>query len=338
MAIGPLMLDVEGLTLTQQDRDLLADPKVGGIIYFARNFSSVEQISDLSAAIKSIRPDIMIAVDQEGGRVQRIKSPLTRIPPMQSFSKLFSKSESSTLALLRDCGWLLASELRTLGIDFSFTPVLDVDDAFCEVIANRSFSNNPLAVTAMAGALIEGLQEAGTIAVGKHFPGHGGVKGDSHHMLPVDERDLNQLGDHDLLPFMALSDTLDAVMPAHICYPRVDSEPVCFSSTWLQRILRKELAFEGVIFSDDLSMSGAVGQGSYPERAVKALNAGCDMVLVCNNREGAIEVLNTDLPNNNKQQTRLRSMLASSPIGTMEQLHESSRWQKAQTLLGALAQ
>ncbi len=338
MAIGPLMLDVEGYELTDEDKELLQHPIVGGVIYFARNFKSPEQVSELTSQIRAIRPELLIAVDQEGGRVQRFKSPLTRIPPMQSFSPLFEKNESSTLQTLINCGWLLASELKTMGIDFSFTPVLDVDKCFCEVIANRSFSENPAHVTAMAGALIEGLHEAGMAVVGKHFPGHGGVSGDSHHVLPIDNRSIHELSEKDLLPFMSLSEELDAIMPAHIRFPKVDENPVCFSKTWLKSVLRDDCGFTGAIMSDDLSMAGAHGMGTYAERARAAMAGGCDMVLVCNNREGAIEVLDVLEPLSSESESRLQKMrLRDNKPMSFGELKNMERWQKTNALLSVLS-
>ena len=340
MKIGPLMLDLEGFELTNDEKQLLLNPVVGGVIYFARNYQSPEQVLSLSREIKSIRSDLLIAIDQEGGRVQRIKAPLTRIPPMQLFSKLYQKNQDSTLTFLADCGWLLASELKTMGIDFSFTPVLDIDDNFCDVIADRAFSKNPGDVTMMAGALIHGIHEAGMPVVGKHFPGHGGVKGDSHHVLPEDTRGLSELQDKDLLPFMSLSEELDAVMPAHICFSKIDPLPVCFSPLWLNNLLRDECGFKGVVFSDDLSMAGAVGMGTYPERAAKALDAGCDMVLVCNNREGALAVidsLSNRAAHSDGVDQRLLAMLAKpSKAISLAELKEQPRWQRTSAMLSAI--
>ena len=340
MKIGPLMLDLEGFTLTKEEKQLLLNPIVGGVIYFARNYQSPEQMLLLSKEIKSLRRDLLIAIDQEGGRVQRIKAPLTRIPPMQVFSKLYQKNQESTVKFLADCGWLLASELKTMGIDFSFTPVLDIDDHFCDVISDRAFSKNPGDVTMMAGALIHGIHEVGMPVVGKHFPGHGGVKGDSHHVLPEDTRALSELEDHDLLPFMSLSEELDAVKPAHICFSKIDPLPVCFSPLWLNNLLRDEWGFKGGVFSDDLSMAGAVGMGTYPERAIKALDAGCDMVLVCNNREGAlavIETLSARAPHDDSVDLRLATMLAKpEELISLAELQDQPRWQRTSAMLSAI--
>jgi beta-N-acetylhexosaminidase len=291
MSLGPVMLDVEGLTLTDEDRMLLRHPLVGGVIYFARNFESADQIAQLSADIRRERPEILIAVDQEGGRVQRFKQGFTRLPAMQKFLPAYQKDSLAALRLVKNCGWLMATELLSVGVDFSFAPVLDTDDHGCEVIADRAFSPDPKEVALLAGAFMEGMAEAGMATTGKHFPGHGSVVGDSHQVLPQDDRTFTTIAAHDLIPFKALSHKLQAIMPAHIVFSEVDSKPVGFSSHWLQNILRQQLGFEGVIFSDDLSMEGAAFAGGYGERALAALGAGCNMALVCNNRQGVLEVI-----------------------------------------------
>jgi beta-N-acetylhexosaminidase len=288
---GPVMLDLEGLQLSLAERKLLADPLTGGVILFARNYHSRAQLRQLIADIRRVRPHLLLAVDQEGGRVQRFQSGFTRLPAMQRFLQHYRAEPTATLQLLKDTGWLMAAELLAMDIDFSFAPVLDVDDDHCSVVADRSFSSCAEDVAELAGAFIAGMHEAGMAATGKHFPGHGGVKGDSHHVLPVDERSWEAILARDWQPFQALANRLDAVMPAHIVLSRLDPQPVGFSRFWLQGKLRGELAFQGVIFSDDLSMEGASVGGSYGDRAELALAAGCDMVLVCNNREGALEVI-----------------------------------------------
>lgn len=291
MIPGPLMLDVEGLELTDRERELLRHPMTGGVILFARNVASQQQVAALTTEIRQLRPELLLAVDQEGGRVQRFRDGYTRFPAMAKLGALLEKSPSKGEALLRDSGWLLAAEVIASGVDFSFAPVLDVDDCNCDVIADRSFSPDPVLATLAARFFIQGMHEAGMAVTGKHFPGHGGVTADSHLETPRDDRTLDQLRARDIKPFASLADELDAVMPAHILFPRVDSNCVGFSPYWLQSILRGELGFRGVIFSDDLSMKGADIAGSYPAKAEAALRAGCDMVLVCNNRQGAIEVL-----------------------------------------------
>ena len=285
------MLDLEGTALSDDERDLLTQSPVGGVIFFARNISSKEQFMALTAEVSALRPELLLAIDQEGGRVQRLREGYTILPPMQKLGTLFAEDGKRGAELLHNTGWLLAAEMIASGLDFSFAPVLDLDSSHCEVIANRSFSLDPTIASAAAGFFIEGMAEAGMAATGKHFPGHGGVTSDSHLEIPYDARSLAELQSRDLVPFKALSPKLQGIMPAHIVFPEVDSKAVGFSSYWLQNILRDELAFEGVIFSDDLSMKGADQLGTYAEKAEAALSAGCDMVLVCNNRQGALEVL-----------------------------------------------
>ncbi len=291
MTHGPVMLDLEGYELTEEERALLANPLVGGLILFARNYRDPYQLQALTAAIREIRPEILIAVDHEGGRVQRFRDGFTRIPAMAKLGELFMQNPESALELAWDTGWLMASELLAYGLDFTFAPVLDLDYGTSEVIGDRAFSGRPEIVTRLADALIEGLHEAGMPAIGKHFPGHGYVVADSHLDLPVDDRSFQQIDESCLKPFAALAPQMDGVMPAHVVYEKVDEQPAGFSSYWLKDILRRQLGFKGVIFSDDLGMAGAAIAGNYTDRANAALQAGCDMVLVCNDRKGALEVL-----------------------------------------------
>lgn len=312
MGLGPVMLDLESTVLTDAEQKLLTHPLAGGVIFFSRNYVSPEQLRELVSSIRSINPELLLAVDQEGGRVQRFREGLTPIPAMQRFLPLYRKNATATLSIVKDSGWLMASELLALGIDFSFAPVLDVDDQRCEVIANRAFSPRAEEVVALAGAWIAGMHEAGMATTGKHFPGHGSVVADSHVELPVDERSLEQIASRDLIPFVELQSQLDAIMPAHILFPTVDAEfPVGFSSYWLKTVLRGDLGFNGVIFSDDLTMEAAAGSGSFVERAQLALAAGCDMVLVCNHRQGALAVLEgLSVEQNTGSSQRLQTMKA----------------------------
>lgn len=285
------MLDLIGTELSNEERDLLLRPGVGGVIFFTRNFTSRDQITALSAEINALRPALLLAVDQEGGRVQRLREGYSLLPPMQVLGDWYRRDEEEGGQLLHDCGWLMAAEVIASGIDFSFAPVLDLDRDHCQVIANRAFGDEPVLASRAIQCFIDGMHEAGMAATGKHFPGHGGVVGDSHLETPVAPWDLETLREHDLQPFKLLASSLQAVMPAHIVFPNVDDQAVGFSTFWLQEILRKELDFRGVIFSDDLSMKGADLAGGYQQKAALALAAGCDMVLVCNNREGALSVL-----------------------------------------------
>lgn len=288
---GLLMLDIAGTRLTGEDRDLLIRPQVGGLILFSRNFHNRTQLCELIAEIRHCRHDLLIAVDQEGGRVQRFREGFTRLPAMASLSSRWRDDPESACQASRLLGRLMAAELTDCGLDISFAPVLDLDYGNSEVIGDRSFGASPEQVVALAGAFIEGMRASGMSATGKHFPGHGYVAADSHLELPRDDRSLVDIEATDLQPFIQLAGQLDGIMPAHVIYPQVDPDPAGFSPYWLRKVLRDRLLFRGCIFSDDLAMAGARVAGGYPERAAAALNAGCDMVLVCNDRDGALQVL-----------------------------------------------
>lgn len=287
-ALGPVMIDIAGSELTELDRERLCHPLVGGIILFTRNYVSREQLTALCGEIHALRtPRLLIAVDHEGGRVQRFRAGFTRLPAMRKLGELHALDAVAGLAAARAAGEVLAAELLACGVDFSFTPVLDLDYGQSTVIGDRSFGRDPLVVAALANALIEGLHAAGMKSCGKHFPGHGHVAADSHVAIPVDERSLAQLQE-DIRPFRLSA--VDAVMPAHVIYPAVDARPAGFSPVW-QKMLREELGFEGVVFSDDLSMEGASVVGGILERATAAWSAGCDMLLVCNAPAAAAQLL-----------------------------------------------
>jgi len=292
MTTGALMLDIAGTELTSAEAQQLTRPQVGGLILFARNYESPAQLRTLMVEIRRVRPDLLVAVDQEGGRVQRFRDGFSRLPPMAILGRHWQQDAKRAIAEAHELGWLMATELREYDIDLSFAPVLDLDLGVSEVIGDRAFASSPQAVEQLAGALMSGMHEAGMAATGKHFPGHGAVEVDSHHGLPVDQRKFDEIEAQDIKPFAGLIRRgLDAIMPAHIQYTKVCSQPAGFSEFWLQRQLREALGFDGVIFSDDLSMEGAAGIGSYSDRADAALAAGCDMVLVCNAPEAATEVL-----------------------------------------------
>lgn len=293
LPLGPVMMDVAGHVLTAEEKEALCHPLVGGIILFARNYASPEQLRALTAEIRALRsPALLIGVDQEGGRVQRFREGFTRLPPMRSLGELFDTAPSVAMNVAYNLGVVLAAELRGHGIDFSFTPVLDVDFNQSGVIGDRAFHGKPEAIGWLAGELIAGLASLGVGAVGKHFPGHGFAAADSHVAFPVDERDLDAIRATDLAPYRDLIPRgLAAVMPAHVIYPKVDAQPAGFSRRWLQDILRGEYGFDGLIFSDDLSMEAASVAGGVVERARAALAAGCDMVLVCNAPEEARKLL-----------------------------------------------
>jgi beta-N-acetylhexosaminidase len=287
------MLGLEGPELSAEERSLLEHPLVGGIILFTRNYRTPEQVAALVAAVHGLRqPHLLVAVDHEGGRVQRFRDGFTRLPPVRRLGEIYDAEPFRAKQLARLTGWLMATELRAVGVDFSFAPVLDLDYGVSGVIGDRAFHADPDAVSELAHAWMSGMQKAGMEAVGKHFPGHGGVAADSHQELPVDPRPPADLRVADLRVFERLVHYgIAALMPAHVVYPQVDDRPAGFSTVWLQTVLRHELGFQGVIFSDDLDMAGAQVAGSPAERALAALAAGCDMVLSCNDRQAAVAIL-----------------------------------------------
>ncbi len=332
MGNGPVMLDVLGKELTAEDEARLRHPAVGGVILFARNYESPSQLARLTASIHALRtPPLLIAVDHEGGRVQRFREGFTKIPPMRELGKVWDEHPKRARHLAQQAGFVLASELRACGVDFSFTPVLDVDYGASGVIGDRAFHSEPQAIAELAHSLLLGLKQGGMPTVGKHFPGHGFVKADSHLEIPVDERDFTDIELCDLAPFRQMVNFgLTAVMPAHVIYPKVDDKPAGFSKVWLKDILRGELGFEGCIFSDDLSMEGATVAGGIVQRAEAALHAGADMVLVCNKPQSADELLaglKWEMPVQSR--ARLAHMHGHTHARTLAQLHEDPEFLKA---------
>lgn len=293
LPLGPVMVDVAGKALTEAERVMLMHPHVGGVILFSRNYESPEQIEALTAEIHALRtPTLIIAVDHEGGRVQRFRDGYTVLPPMRALGKLWDHNRHHAQTVASHVGYLLASELRANGVDLSFTPVLDRDHGRSSVIGDRSFHGSLDAIVELARALISGLHEGGMTSVGKHFPGHGWVEADSHVDIPVDDRSMEEIEAEDLPAFARIVQSgLGGIMPAHVIYPKVDERPAGFSPIWIREVLRRKLGFQGVVFSDDLSMEGAKGAGGIVERANAALEAGCDMVLVCNDPESAGRLL-----------------------------------------------
>lgn len=293
MPLGPIMLDLAGPELMAEEREILRHPLVGGVILFSRNYESPEQLTGLTSAIHSLRePPLLVAVDQEGGRVQRFQGGFTRLPAAASLGSVYDHDKQRSLALAEACGWVLAAELRFVGVDFSFAPVLDLGRGCSTVIGDRAFHADPEVVAVLARSYTQGMRQTGMAAVGKHFPGHGSVEADSHHSLPVDDRFSASIELEDMLPFeRMIKYGLAAVMPAHVVYSRIDANPAGFSRHWLQVVLRGRLGFTGAVFSDDVSMAGATSMGDFSARADAALTAGCDMVLVCNDRPGAVAIL-----------------------------------------------
>ena len=346
---GPITLDVVGLELNAEDRRRILDPLTGGVILFGRNFSNRKQLTKLSSEIKKLRSDVLISIDHEGGRVQRCRTDgFTHLPAMRKLGELWVAKSTSThaaesaalaMAAATACGYVLASELRACGIDFSFTPVLDLDFGRSGVIGDRSFSRDPQIVFALAKSLNEGLRLAGMANCGKHFPGHGWAEADSHVAIPVDKRSLVEILNDDAKPYEWLDLSLAAVMPAHVIYPKVDALPAGFSKIWLHSVLRQELGFEGVIFSDDLSMEGASVAGSVVKGAELALEAGCDAVLICNRPDLADQLLSKLKVSKTKQAqsaTRLNRLMPQAPAFPWDTLQNEVEYQHAKGLLQQL--
>lgn len=300
MKPGAVMLDLAGAELGAEEKELLRHPSAGGVILFSRNFESPRQLLDLTRRIRAERPGLLVAVDHEGGRVQRFKEGFTPIPPMRLLGERWDTDAAGARALAEAIGYVIAVELRTHGLDFSFAPVLDVDFGSSGVIGDRAFSDEPTVIAALASAFVAGLAAGGVASVGKHFPGHGYVGADSHVDVPVDTRSFDEIDATDLHPYRELiARGLAGVMPAHVIYPQVDDRPAGYSRVWLQDVLRGHLGFEGMIFSDDLSMEGARVAGGPAERAFAAIEAGCDMVLLCNAPDavpGVLEALKGRTP------------------------------------------
>jgi len=336
LPLGPLVLDPAGTVLTDEDRRRMLHPTTGGVILFARNFESVAQLQVLTEEIHALRePALLIGVDHEGGRVQRFRESFTMLPPMRALGSLWDRDRSAGRAAARAAGYIIAAELAAHGLDFSFTPVLDLDYGTSAVIGDRALHFDPIAVGALAAALISGLGDGGMAAVGKHFPGHGYVAADSHLAIPVDNRTLAEILRKDLAPYgPAIAAGLAGVMPAHVIYPEVDPEPAGYSRVWLKDILRGRLGFEGLIFSDDLSMAGASGAGDHAARARAALDAGCDMVLLCNDAEGAERLLHELAGQASPVPARLERMRRR---GGSRDLRKSVAFREAQEALGTLA-
>ena len=327
--LGPLMVDIEELSLSAEDRELLRHPFVGGVILFSRNYENPVQLQTLTGEIHALRdPRLLIAVDQEGGRVQRFRKPFSELPALAAIGELYDQDPVDALALATNCGWLMAAELRAVGVDFSFSPVLDLQNPNSSIIGDRAFHADPQIVARLARTYVAGMRDVNMSAVGKHFPGHGYVAADSHQELPVDDRDFLDIEQADLLPFRALVESgIEGIMTAHVLYPKVDNCAAGYSKRWIEHTLRQQMRFDGVVFSDDLNMAGALAGSSHVERARKAMAGGCDMLLICNHRQAVIDVLDAIGSQINPLiQARLMRMHARGKRPDMEELRDSAQW------------
>ena len=335
MSLGPVMLDIAGIALVDDDRKRLKHPQVGGVILFSRNYQSPDQLKALVDEIHAIRsPRLVVAVDQEGGRVQRFRAGFQDLPAMSGLGELYDRDQDTALGHAETFAWTMASELRHYGLDLSFAPVLDVGNPVSSVIGDRAFHHRPEVIARLANAWIRGMNKAGMEAVGKHFPGHGSVEGDSHHVMPFDRRDFATIEAHDLIPFrLVIATHLAGIMMAHVVYDQIDHLAAGYSRHWIEAVLRQQLGFQGIVFSDDLNMSGAESVGGFAARARYSLDAGCDIVLVCNHPEGADEILSS-LEGYSNPTSQLRMVrLHGRQVPGMDDLFHTREWQHAVALL-----
>ncbi len=332
------MVGIRGTRLEAEERELLLHPQIGGVILFARNYDSPEQLAALTREIHALRtPALLIAVDQEGGRVQRFQQGFTRLPAVGRLAEVYDRDPEQATALAQASGYLMALELGAVGVDLSFAPVLDLGLGISGIIGDRAFHSDPEAVAKLADAYIGGMHRAGMAATGKHFPGHGSIAPDSHLELPRDERPWDAILAADLVPFERLARSgIDAMMTAHVVYPALDERPASFSQRWINEILRGRLGFDGVVFSDDLGMQAACELGDYPSRALAALEAGCDMVLVCNELE-EIPALLQSLPAPSPEASRRLAGLQGRPAAAREELVTDRSWQEARAQVESYA-
>ena len=331
MAKGIIMADIAGQSLDDSDIELLSNPEIGGIILFSRNVKSPNQVRTLTDSIRQVNPQLLIGVDQEGGRVARLKEGFSPLPAMGKLGQLYDKLPKDALSLAYDCGYLMACEVLAVGVDFSFAPVLDVDGKSL-VIGDRAFHANPDAIIALSRQFMDGMKDAGMATTGKHFPGHGSIAPDSHIADAIDERSFDEIMNYDTQTFIKTLDKLDALMPAHVVFSQVDDKPAGFSKIWIQDIVRNQLRFDGVIFSDDLCMQAAHIVGGIDARVVAAIEAGCDMALVCNHRQNALLAIETAKKLKDTPQHRLRKMAGNIPAwqGSLEATcRQFALWQAA---------
>lgn len=332
MTLGPLMIDLEGLALTEEDRELLRHPLVGAVILFTRNFQSIQQLEQLVAEIRAVRtPPVLVTVDHEGGRVQRFREGFTRLPALRKIGRAYDADAAMGRQLARQCGWLMAAELRAVGIDLSFAPCVDLDYGISSVIGDRAFHRDPRIVAELAIAYMGGMREAGMAATAKHFPGHGAVAPDSHVALPVDRRPLADI-DEDLYPYRRLIDNgLASVMAAHVVFEDVDRLPAGFSPRWIQDELRGRLGFQGAVFTDDLSMAGAGVVGDMLARSRAALAAGCDVLSLCNNRQGVLQVIDSLRGSGDALSQVRMARLHGKPAPARSALQATREWQACES-------
>jgi beta-N-acetylhexosaminidase len=338
MSLGPLMVDIAGCDLSADDVRILTHPLVGSVILFARNYADVRQITELTTSIRALRtPHLLIAVDQEGGRVQRFRDGFTRLPAVRLLGRAYDEDRRDGLALAQSVGWLMASELRAVGVDFSFAPCVDLDYGVSEIIGDRAFHSDPDAVAALAVATLTGMREAGMAAVAKHFPGHGAVVADSHVALPVDRRAFADM-EPDIRPYRPLIDNnLAAVMAAHVVFPAVDTLPASLSRRWISEVLRSELKFHGCVFADDLSMAGAAAFGDVLARAELALAAGCDVLPICNDRHSVELVLGRFRAEVGSAASQARLVRMRARGETSADLRSSRQWQETAARIASLS-
>ena len=338
MSLGPLMVDIAGTELTPEDIRVLSHPLVGSVILFSRNYRDIAQVSSLTRAIRAVRsPALLVAVDHEGGRVQRFRDGFTRLPPVRTLGRRYDEDRREGLSLAKAAGWLMASELRAVGVDFSFAPCVDLDHGVSEIIGDRAFHRDPDAVAALAVAYMSGMREAGMAAVAKHFPGHGAVIADSHVALPIDRRKFVDL-EADIRPYrLLIENNLAGVMGAHVVFPAVDPLPASLSKRWISAVLRGEMGFHGCVFADDLSMAGAAAFGGVIERAELAFAAGCDVLPICNDRQAVKSVLDHFGPDlgSPASQARVVRMRARGEAPT--NLGADRQWQQTVTLIASLS-
>ncbi|HEY2465749.1 MAG TPA: beta-N-acetylhexosaminidase [Steroidobacteraceae bacterium] len=338
MSLGPLMLDIAGTELTPEDIEVLSHPLVGSVILFSRNYRDVAQVSSLTAAIRAVRtPSLLIAVDHEGGRVQRFRDGFTRLPPVRSLGRRYDEDHREGLSLAQSAGWLMATELRAVGVDFSFAPCVDLDYGVSEIIGDRAFHRDPDAVGALAVAYMSGMREAGMAAVAKHFPGHGAVFADSHVALPIDRRGFVDL-EPDIRPYrLLIANNLAGVMGAHVVFPAVDPLPASLSRRWISGVLRGELGFHGCVFADDLTMAGAAAFGGVIERAELAFAAGCDVLPICNDRQAVKSVLNHFGPDLGSPASQARVVRMRARGEAPANLGADRQWQQTVMMIASLS-